>query len=255
MRREAIASLLAFALAGCTAGSSRSESPGRPAKRDSAAEVNVGLGRAYMEQGKLDVAMEKLQKALSLDPQSVSAHTVIAVLYERIANEERAAYHYERAAQLGPKSGAAQNNYGTFLCRRGRYEEADQRFQRALEDPFYETPAMALANRGTCALQWGKNDVAEESLRRALQLEPNQPEALFQLAQILYDKKDYFRARAFVQRHEAAAGADPQALMLALRIELALDNPKGAREYRKRLLTEFPESEQAESLKPAEATQ
>jgi type IV pilus assembly protein PilF len=40
---------------------------------------------------------------------------------------------------------------GAFLCRLGRFPDAEKYFLRAVEDPFYKTPAAALANAGVCA--------------------------------------------------------------------------------------------------------
>lgn len=248
--------LLAAALAACGTSSSsqRSESSKRAGEKASAAEINVKLGESYLRQGKLEIAKQKLDKALELDPKLTDAHTVIAVLYEQIKDPVAAERHYRRAAELEPKNGDVNNNYGTFLCRQGDYARADQHYARALQDPFYDTPAVALTNRGTCAQKWGKPELAEESFRRALQISPNQPEALLALADILYRKGDYFRARAFVQRHDAGGKAGPDALLLAMRIEEGLGDRRAARDYRTRLLEQFPESEQAQNLKNAEQT-
>jgi type IV pilus assembly protein PilF len=258
MRRELRVApfLLAAVLAACgtTSSSSRSEQSKSKSEKASAAEINVKLGESYMRQGKLEIAKDKLDKALELDPKLTDAHTVIAVLYEQINDPAAAERHYKRAAELEPKNGDVNNNYGTFLCRLGQYERADHHYARALQDPFYATPAVALTNRGTCAQKWGKHDLAEESFRHALQISPNQPEALLALAEILYQKGDFFRARAFVQRHDTGGKAGPNALLLAMKIEEALGDRRAVRDYRTRLLEQFPESEQAQNLKNAEQT-
>lgn len=257
MRRSAALVLsLAVSLAACgTGGGTRSdESPTpEPGKAQSAAEVNVSLGQAYLEQGRLELALDKLKKALKLDPRLPSAHTVIAVVYEQIKDNENAQFHYKRATELAPKNGSVLNNYGTFLCRAKQYDEADKYFVRALADPFYQTPATAQANRGSCAIQAGRIDVAEASLREAVRLAPNEPQGLFDLARVLHMKKDDFKARAYVQRCESVAGASPELLELAMQVEQGLGNEKGVREYRARLLREFPESSQAQSIANSEA--
>ena len=40
--------------------------------------------------------------------------------------------HYRRAAQLRPKGGPELNNYGTFLCKVGRYDEAVAQYESVL---------------------------------------------------------------------------------------------------------------------------
>ena len=237
--------LLAGCGAGATGGVKREDAA---TKRQEAARVHTDLGHQYLNQGKLELALEKLNKALSFDPDYADAHTVIAVLYEKIGDTAKAEEHYRRAAQLKPKGGSELNNYAAFLCKLGRYDEAQGYFQLALTDPFYKTPAVALVNSGTCLLKAGKRDEAEKALRRAVLIQPDDPEALIQLAQTLYEKGDYFNARAFMQRFEAAAQARPDALLLGRKIELRLGNGAAAGDYTRKLLHSFPESEQARSL-------
>jgi type IV pilus assembly protein PilF len=256
MQRDLAALLLAFVvLAGCGTTSTRRDSSETAAGRKaSAAEINVSLGQSYMRQGKLEIAKQKLERALALDPKLPDAHTVMAVLFEQINDPASAAKHYQRAAELAPKSGVVNNNYGTYLCKQGEYERADAYYAKALQDPFYDTPAVALANRGACALRWNKPQLAEDSFRRALQISPDQPDALLSLAEILYQRGDYFHARAFVQRHDAGGKAGPDALLLAMRIEHALGDRRAAREYKNRLVQQYPESDQAQNLENPEAT-
>lgn len=237
-------------LCGCgVSGGSKIKGDDPATQREDAARVNAELGQKYMQQGKLELALEKLTRALAVDPNYANAHTVIAVLYENINDPVKAEEHYRRAAELKPKGGNELNNYGTFLCKLGRYDESQIYFDRALTDPFYKTPAVALTNAGTCLVKAGKRDAAEASLRKALELRPDESEALVQLASVLYDKGEYFKARAFVQRFEATAQSSrPDALMLGRNIELRLGNGHGAGEYTRKLLQDFPESEQARAL-------
>ncbi len=249
MRPERIATILLTGalLAGC--GTLPSGPQGTPAsKAADAARIHVQLGQRYLEQGKLDVALEKLQKAIQYDPGYVDAHTVIAVLYDRIGDTEKAEKHYRRATELTPKAGAVNNNYGGFLCRHGRYEQAEKHFQRAIADPFYKTPDVALANAGTCQIQAGHPDAAEAALRRALEINSNNGDALFQLAAILHRKQDDFHARAFIQRFEGLGQVTADALLLGRQIELALGNTSAAEDYARRLRQQFPDSEQVRTL-------
>lgn len=257
MRREAfrrligLASTVAFAtlLAACqTSGNGNVKQETKADEKQDAARVHTELGQKYMQQGNLKVALEDLDKALTYDPDYADAHTVLGLLYERIGDPKQAEEHYRRAAQIRPKGGNELNNYGTFLCKVGRYDEAVGYFDRAIADPFYNTPDVALTNEGTCLLKAGKADAAEPVLRKALERSPNNAEALFQLASTLYEKADYFKARAFMQRFEAVGQPRPESLMLGRNIELRLGNGSAAGDYTRRLLQSFPESQQARAL-------
>lgn len=213
-----------------------------------AAEINVSLGRGYMEQGQNEVALKKFQRAIQLSPNLPIAHTAIAVLYERLGADEEAGTHYQKAADLDRKSGVMNNNYGTWLCRRGQLKEADRRFAIALADPFYTTPSVALGNRAACALKGGNLDVAESTLEQALMIDPGNGVALLSMAELQFQRREYFRARAFVQRYEAAQKANADSLILGYRIEQALGKSDAANDYRNRLRRDFPQSAQAQTL-------
>ena len=220
-------------------------------KRQDAAQIRVELGQRYMQQGKLELALENLQKALQYDDNYADAHTVIAVLYERIGNVEEAGKHYKRAVELAPKSGDTNNNYGQFLCAEGRYDEAQKYYAQAMRDPFYKTPAVLYANAGVCLVDHGgglRLDDAQLDFRRALEVDPNNALALYYLAKLLYLKNDFFHARAFIQSFDALGHPDPAALLLARNIEVKLGHADAARSYAERLRKDFPDSEQTHSL-------
>ncbi|HEY0178080.1 MAG TPA: type IV pilus biogenesis/stability protein PilW, partial [Dokdonella sp.] len=250
MRRDGALLATAFcvaALAGCGIGGGGVKPDSAATQKREAARIHTELGQKYMQQGKFEIALQKLDAALSFDPDYVDAHTVRAVLYEQINDPTQAEQEYRRAAQLKPKGGNELNNYAWFLCRHGHLAEAQDYFQRALADPFYKTPALALTNSGTCLRKAGRNAEAEAALRGALEKDPNETEALFELASVLYEKGEYFKARAFVQRFESLSQPRPDALMLGRNIELKLGNGSAAGDYTRRLLQGFPDSQQARS--------
>ncbi|MFT5140861.1 MAG: type IV pilus assembly protein PilF, partial [Rhodothermales bacterium] len=140
-------------LTGC-AGSGSYQDENDSAGRQ-AAEINTSLGQEYLERGKYEIALEKLKKAINSDPDYAPAHTVIAVLYERIGELDLAEKHYLTAVDILPNNGDVNNNYGVFICQNGEPERAAAYFYKATLDPFYRTPAVALANAGSCELQQG----------------------------------------------------------------------------------------------------
>lgn len=240
---------LVAALAGCVStGGGVSGSKGTNEQRAAAAQTNVQLAAGYVRQGRMEIALEKIQRALELNPSSAEAHSVAGVIYEQIGDFENAKQHYRRAVRLNGESGQVLNNYGQFLCRTEQYEEGIEHLLRAILDPFYETPAVALTNAGHCAGRLGQNERAEAYYRRALKLDDDYPDALIRLSQLLLNAGDAFRARAFLQRYESVAAPSPDALALGLRIECDLHNQEAVEAYAGRLKKLFPDSDQAKSL-------
>lgn len=213
------------------------------------AEINTRLGFGYIERGDYQTALEKFQTALNHDSDHVPAHLGAALIYEQIGDSTRSGQHYRRAVRLAPNDGGTLNSYGVYLCRQGEYEQAEQQFLAAVRDPFYDTPQVAWANAGTCARRNGDLETANQHLRRALDIDPEYSEPLYHLAEVYYQQGEAFRARAFLQRFEAAADPEPGALLLGYRIEHKLDNHGDASEYARRLEREFPESSQTRELR------
>jgi type IV pilus assembly protein PilF len=240
---SAIASLVL--LVACSGSATRSGENG--AMREQA-EVNTALGREYMSRGQYEIALEKLKKATSMDRSYAPAHTMLAVLYERIGDSKLAEKHYRRAIDIAPANGDVNNNFGAFLCQSGRAQKAEPYFLKAAKDPFYRTPAVVYANAGQCELQLDNLDKAENYLRQSLEYDAEFAVALLAMAKVSFRKEAHFRARAFLQRYEAAGTETAESLYLGFLIESSLQNVPGARKYTEDLLKRFPESRQAEEF-------
>ena len=245
--------LLCVLLSACSTGGGTRDSSQLPQEsaaeqRRNAAEVHTELGQRYMQRGQLEQALGKLKKALGFDPSYVPAHTVIAVLYERIGKLAEAEQHYRKAVELAPKKGATNNNLGQFLCKIGKVNESLNYFSRAVADPFYKTPGIAYLNAGTCLMKINQPARAITQLRSALAINPDDADALFQMASAMAQQKDYFHARAFIQRFESLSQPRPESLLLGYKIERGLGEREVARQYAKKLQDQFPDSDQARSL-------
>ncbi len=206
----------------------------------SAALARVQMAQARLGEGDLAAAEQQARKALKLDADSAAAYTVLALVEDRRGHAAPAGKYYLRAAELAPTQGGMLNNYGIWLCSQGRGLESLGWFERALAAPGYQTPSIALANRGQCALQTGQTAQAEQSLRQALDLDPRNQVALSAMAELEFKAGRAMAARAFSERRLAAAPADSAALQLASQIEYKLGDRKAAEAYVQRLVAEFP---------------
>jgi len=237
----------ALALAACT--TTEMQPPPGASKPDlkEAARLNTQLAIDYMRKGQFDIALEKLQKALEQDDELGIAHSAIALAYQRKGETQLAGKHYREALDLNADDPVTLNNFGIFLCGQGDAEGAEKIFVRAARHKDNRQPDDAWANAGVCLRGTPKaRDRAEGYLREALGLNPNHANALAQMAQVSYDKNDYLRARAFLQRYELNGRATAQTLWLAARTERALGDHVSARAYERRLRSEFPGTPEAE---------
>lgn len=215
---------------------------------DSPAEINAKLGLSYMQQGNYEVALDKLKRALEQDANLPMAHHYIAALYNSVRDFELADQHYRRAVRLSPNDPALQNNYGVFLCERERYREAEERFVRAAQIPGYRQPDEAWVNAAFCVQRIPDNDKAMQYFRRALEINPLLPVALYQMGDLYFGAGESLKARAFLQRYEAIAPHNAQSLWLGVRIERSLDNRPAADDYARQLREQFPRADETARL-------
>ena len=234
--------LAAMAIALLVQGCMQSGGPKGEKEEAEAVRIYSDLGLGYLRQGNLDQALVKLQRALEIDSKYPAANHYIAEVYKQLGEIEQAEKYYDRAAELDPKNPMLLNNYGAFLCEQSRFVDAEKYFLRAANTPRYQTPELAYENLALCAQRVNSSDKAEEYFRKALAINSKLPQSLHQLAQINYDKKDYLKARAFLQRFHGVAAQSEQSLKLAIKIEQALGNEAALQEYRQTLKTRFPDA-------------
>ena len=230
----------ALALGGCKQETVYPDAPREGV--EGASDVNTELGLRYMRQGDYELAMEKLERALSQDSNNPRANHFMAELQRRLGEYDKAKQYFQRAVRLAPEDSALQNNYGAFLCSRGEYQEGERHFLKAIADPLYDGKAQAYENAGLCARQQGDDAKAEKYLLAGLRLNARLPKSLAEMANIAYEQNNYLRARAFLQRYQAIARHTPQTLWLGIRIERQLGDQDAVSSYGLLLKRAFPNS-------------
>ena len=238
--RMRLAALLAIALlAGCSSQPVREGTD--PQK---SAELNAELGLRYMLQGKNDLALEKLERALRYDPESVTAHHYMAELYRQLDKPVKAEEHYRAALDAKPKASSVRNNFAVFLCSRGDYELAMDQFEKVLENPVYDKIAKVYENMGLCMREKGVAEGAEGYFREALQRDPKLAKSLFAMAELSFQGGEALSARGYLQRYESVARHTPESLWLGVQVERALGDQDAVASYGMLLEGRFPDSVQ-----------
>ena len=216
----------------------------KPTDTEKASEINVQLGIGYLQQNKLELANEKLLKALRYNPKSAAAHNAYAILQDRLLIKDKAAFHYEKATTLDPNDSLAANNYGTFLCRNNQEAKSEKYFLRALNNPLYRTPEYAYTNAALCLLKINRRDEAIVYLTKALAANSNFPIALITMAKIYFDDQNFKSAKLYLDRYHLVAKPSAKSLWLSIRAELELNNNRDVDELANQLQTDFPDSDE-----------
>lgn len=232
----------------CEPTGTRNVKPGRTTTENSVT-ANINLGVEYLRRDEFEKAMEKLERARSLDPGYYETYNMLGLLHQRLGQYRQAEDNFKKALRLNGADSATLNNYGQFLCRRERIDEAIEIFQQAANNPLYETPEVAITNAGLCALMNNDKVRAEQYLRRALELNTKFAEALMPMAQLSYETGNYLSARGYLQRYLEVNKPTPRTLWLGIQIERELGDDNAVSSYSLLLRNNFPDSDEAEKLR------
>ncbi|GHX43179.1 fimbrial biogenesis and twitching motility protein, putative [Vibrio cholerae] len=221
---------LIIALAGCvtvteTAGNATQSDP------TEMAEARIALGLGYLENGSMIKARENLEKALQHAPDYYRSQLSIAHYYEAVGENDSARKMYRTALSEHPKNGNVLNNFGTFLCKQGEYDTADQYFRRAVEQPYYYLISASYENAGLCALKAGKTDNAREYFKRAIDHDPNRLLSILQLTKMEIEAGDYTPARLRLMDLNQRYGYQKASLTLLIELEKRAGNSALEQKY------------------------
>ncbi len=195
-----------------------------PADIRKRATIRLQLGVGYYQDGKFNVALDELKQALAIDPSFADAHLVLALVYTELHQDAQAEQSFQRALQIDPGNADVNNNYGWYLCQRGREKDSLGYFETALKDPLYTQKAKPLQNAGVCAARLGNAVASEDYFRRSFEIDPTGAVSAYNLAAIYYGRKDLPRARFYVSQVNNSPTPTAASLWLGIRIERSLGN-------------------------------
>ena len=125
-------------------------------------------------------------------------------------------------------------------------ETAQQHFKLAYENPLYTNKVFAITNAGSCYLNNGNLEQAEQFLRQALAENSKFSPALKEMTALSSKQGKHHSARAFLQRfQETKVQPSAELLWLGVQTELALGDQRAAQRYKNTLFEQFPTSKQA----------
>ena len=213
---------------------------------EKAAATRLTLGLRYLQQGDFEKAKFNLDKALAHYPKSEEVQRGVAWYYEKVNEDKLAEEHYRKALSINNKNPSLLNQYGVFLCRKGKLNESLEMFQASINIPSNKDVSGTYENAATCNIMAGNQEAAEGNYRKALNHNPEQRDSLFGMARIEYSKGRYERTRAYLSRFEEVAKHNSRSLWLAIRNESKLRNLDAAASYAIKLEQLFPDSKETE---------
>jgi len=226
----------------------------QPANTDNsaaAANYNVQLGVAYISQGDLAIAQDKLARALKENPRDPNVHAALGLLNERLGFPAKADANYRDAIRLAPQDPSIENNYAVFLCAQGRTNEGVKLFEAAAHNALYPTPEAAFTNAAVCLRKAKRYADAERNLLQALARKAGYQEALLQLGELYLETNRVAEAKDHIQRYLANFPESAEILWLGVRVARVGGDRLSEEHYSRLLRVDFPNSDETRLLTSA----
>jgi len=198
----------------------------------------------YAQRGSLPKAQDTINQALAIDANSVDANNMAGLIYGKSNKVELAVKYFEKALSQARNDASTLNNYGNFLCDYGNIKQAEEKFLRAGTHSSNPKPEIAYTNAGLCVLRIPDIDQAESYFKTALDFKENNSIALYQLAQINFEKGRGIPALERLHAYSQFASHTPQTLKLGIEIGRLMRDKEVEIGYFNLLQNEYPTSEE-----------
>ena len=207
---------LLLALGGCITETSGGLPP--PLPDEDRVKANLDLARGYLGKRDWIRARSPLDRALEIDPNSVETHVLFGVLFEGQGDPALAEEHYRKALKIDANDPQALNNYGAFLFRQTRYEEALVPLRTLVGNTQYRMRAQAYENLGLASLAVGDRLEAQVAFERALQLDYRQVRSTLELSDLHLERGELRVAREYYDAYLATAPQTSRSLCVGVKL-------------------------------------
>lgn len=150
-------------------------------ERQQRAYAQCDLGRAYIQEGNTEAAIEVLYRAIDLYPRNWIAWNHLGLALMQKQEPEGAEDAFRKAIRFSSGNAEPRLNYGVLLFQQGRVDEAITSYQSALDDLTYRKPAAIYLNLGVALASKGEHEEAVRMLQNALSRASNLCAAWVQL--------------------------------------------------------------------------
>ncbi len=189
---------------------------GCAATRDSipdkySADELTSMGEKFLAADDFIQALKFFRWAEAKKPNDPRIHYNLGITHDELSMPAEAFQHLSRAIELSPDYSDAYNALGRYYAKDGDLDQAQINFQKALANPLYETPHLALFNLGLLSEKRGAPDVALQYYEEAIQKFPRYGLAYYRMGEILEAHRLAEQARRAYARAVELAPNMPEA--------------------------------------------
>jgi len=171
--------LVALLATGC-ATSRQNQAEEKHRARKAVSHLDIGIG--YMDSARPALALREFLNAERLDPNNARVQYALGEAYFAKGRLEDSEAHFKRAIELYPEHHDARLSLSALYLLQERYEDAIAQCDLLVDDPTFPAPYRALSNRGLAQLRLGNAAEARTSLELARDYSRDYWPALLSLA-------------------------------------------------------------------------
>jgi len=216
---------------------------------EKALQARLKAAYLYLDANKNAAARGHLERAEEIAPKSPLVLNAWAHLFDLEGEPERAEEYFKKALRSDNNHAPSYNNYGAFLYKKERYEEALDKLQIAADNPRYAGRANAYENMGLCALRMQNVLIAEGAFKKAIKIDRALSRATLELAYIHFGKKQYEQAAKLYASRKDLAQPNARSLMLGIQLARIADDKNAEASYGLMLKNVFPYSQEYQAYK------
>ncbi|MFQ5952927.1 MAG: tetratricopeptide repeat protein [Candidatus Omnitrophota bacterium] len=145
-------------------------------------------GRAYLAEGETGKALASLERALYMRPNDADIYEALGDVFFQRGDLKKAEMSYKKALEIESDFPEALEKLGVVYGRQGDLDKAIATFKQVLSS-FPVEYASTHINLATCYSLKGDKERARRELERALELDPEDPRALYKLTELNKEQK------------------------------------------------------------------
>jgi len=171
-------------------------------------DIYYHRGQVYFILNEFDKAAEDYTESSKLDDTFVFSHIQLAVAQYKSGNVAKSMATFRRTLKAFPDRSEPQNYYGELLLDQHLFQDAVEKFDRAIELERLRNPpnVLALVNKGLALFQWKQDiEAAEKCCNEALGTDPECEAAVATLAQLSLQQGKIDVAVRMFERHTELA--------------------------------------------------
>lgn len=167
------------------------------------AEIFLKKGMSFIEIGQYNSALKELMEAAKYDSGNHKVHYFMGLAYHGKGMRDKAIAEFKEAISLKEDYSEAHNYLGALYLEMELWDQAIAEFDRALDNPIYDTPAMALYNAGWAYYSKKDYKMSLAKYQEALRREPYtllRPQIEKNIGFIYFDQGDISGATGYFER-------------------------------------------------------